>query len=93
MFVFGGRGSNGEMFRDMYFLDLKTMTWSLVRPTNSGPSARMFHASLLVGRKIVIHGGWDGEMTCLDDIWIFDTERFSWLKPKTAGFAPNARCN
>lgn len=60
-------------------------------PITAGPAARMFHASTLVGRKLVIHGGWDGESVCLEDIWIFDTETFAWLKPKTAGFAPTAR--
>jgi host cell factor len=91
MFVLGGRGTDGEIFRDMYCLELKTMTWELVMPITKGPAARMFHASTLVGRKLVIHGGWDGESACLDDIWIFDTETSAWMKPKTAGFAPTPR--
>ena len=91
MFVFGGRGLSGEIYRDVYFLDLTDMSWNLVTPISSGPAARMFHASVLVGRKLVIHGGWDGEAVCMDDIWIFDTETCAWMRPQTAGFAPTAR--
>ena len=50
----------------------------------------MNHASELVGRKIVVHGGWDGNDT-FDDFWIFNTDSFSWMQPRTAGFAPTAR--
>ena len=40
---------------------------------------RFNHASELVGRKIVIHGGWDGSHT-FDDFWIFNTDSFSWIQ-------------
>lgn len=51
----------------------------------------MGHASLLVGRKIVIHGGWDGKHTCNGDLWVFDTETFSWLQPDVGGLPPSPR--
>ena len=53
---------------------------------------RMNHASVLVGRKIVVHGGWDGVRTCLNDgVWVFDTDTFGWMNPRTAGFTPPPR--
>jgi N-acetylneuraminic acid mutarotase len=48
------------------------------------------HASEVVGRKIVIQGGWDGE-EIFNDLWIFNTDSFVWMQPKTAGFGPTAR--
>ena len=51
---------------------------------------RMYHASALVGRKIVVHGGFDGQES-FGDFWIFNTDSFSWMQPRTAGFAPTPR--
>lgn len=51
---------------------------------------RFFHASEVVGKRIVIHGGWNGE-SVFNDIWIFNTDSFSWMQPRTAGFGPTPR--
>ena len=45
---------------------------------------RFFHASEVVGRKIVVHGGWN-ETDTLGDIWIFNTDSFTWMQPRTSG--------
>ena len=37
-----------------------------------------------MGRKIVVHGGWN-ETDTLGDIWIFNTDSFSWMQPRTSG--------
>ncbi|KAG5184193.1 hypothetical protein JKP88DRAFT_255581 [Tribonema minus] len=91
MFVIGGKGRGSKLFRDVWFLDLLSWTWYPVHPTTIGPTARFGHASTLVGRKIVVHGGWNGSDTCYGDLWVFNTESFSWLQPKTGGIAPCAR--
>jgi N-acetylneuraminic acid mutarotase len=51
---------------------------------------RFFHAAELVGRKIVIHGGWDGSEV-FSDLWIFNTDSFVWMQPRSAGFGASAR--
>lgn len=48
------------------------------------------HASEIVGRKIVVHGGRDNEEV-FSDLWIFNTDSFVWMQPKSAGFGPSAR--
>ena len=90
MFVWGGRGEAGTL-QDISFLDLVEWTWISVSVTSASPAPRFFHASLLLGRKIVIHGGWDGHMQCMDDIWVFDSDTFTWLQPKCLGIAPTPR--
>ena len=91
MFLFGGKGEKGALFRDLFFLDLVKWTWVPVSSTTEGPSPRMNHASVLVGRKMVVQGGWDGVKRSLDDLWVFDTEAFTWVNPKTAGLSPTPR--
>jgi host cell factor len=78
MFVFGGFGPGRKLFNDVAVLDLISWTWSIVNTNSKAPSGRLFHASEQVGRRIVIHGGWDGE-TSFDDLWIFNTDSFTWL--------------
>jgi len=90
MFIFGGKGPNGIAYKDVYFLDLTEWIWVPVTPISAGPSPRFFHASEAVGKKIVIHGGWDGT-DVLNDMWIFDTDSFGWIQPRTAGFEPTPR--
>ena len=91
LFIFGGKGENGIMYRDVFFLDLAEWVWVPVQPVVQGPQPRFFHASCLVGRKIVVHGGWDGETETYNDLWIFDTDKFAWLEPRSSGFGPGAR--
>ncbi len=57
---------------------------------SSGPVSRLHHSSVIIGRKIVIHGGWNGSVL-FDDLWVFNTDSFSWIKPRTSGFGPCAR--
>jgi N-acetylneuraminic acid mutarotase len=90
MFVFGGRGENGALMKDMYLLDLNEWCWVKVTPTTAAPNPRFDHADVLVGNKIAVFGGWDGKK-CFNDLWVFDTEAFTWMKPKTAGSAPSPR--
>ena len=90
MFVFGGRGESGPL-RDTSFLDLVEWTWVPISVTSACPSPRFFHASMLVGRKIVIHGGWDGHTCCMGDMWVFNSDTFTWLQPKCAGISPSPR--
>jgi N-acetylneuraminic acid mutarotase len=88
MFIIGGKGANQELYRDVYFLDLESWEWSKVNPISTGPSPRMGHATVAVGRKIVVHGGWNGRSECFDDIWVFDTDTFTWMNPRVSGLPP-----
>ena len=40
MFVFGGRGIDGVVFKDMYFLDLLEWTWVSVSTSSNTPNPR-----------------------------------------------------
>ncbi|OQR88806.1 hypothetical protein THRCLA_10088 [Thraustotheca clavata] len=91
MFIFGGKGDKGKVFRDMHYLDLENWHWFVVNWTTESPSERFGHADLAVGTKLVISGGWDGQSKTFKDLWVFDTETFAWIKPKVGGNPPTAR--
>jgi hypothetical protein len=63
--------------QDMYFLDTSSWCWVRVSTTSPAvPHSRFNHASVLVGNKIVISGGWNGK-DCYDDLWVFDTGKLA----------------
>jgi hypothetical protein len=90
VYIFGGRGEDGECFNDTFYLNTSDWRWVRVSPTTSPPPPRLGAASLLVGNKIVIHGGWNGKKY-FDDMWVFDTEAATWIQPRVGGKCPCAR--
>jgi hypothetical protein len=90
MFIFGGKGPRDIVYKDVYFLDLIEWVWVPVNTISNAPSPRFMHASEVVGRKIVVHGGRDNDVL-FDDLWIFNTDSFVWMQPRTAGFGPSPR--
>jgi len=90
MFVFGGRGEGGALLDDMFLLDLDEWCWVNVSPTTAAPAARFEHGCCTVGPRIVVFGGWNGK-ACFNDLWVFDTDSFTWMKPKTGGRPPCPR--
>lgn len=40
MFIVGGKGQNGQLYRDVHFLDLVDWTWVAVNATSTGPTPR-----------------------------------------------------
>ncbi|KAJ1426257.1 hypothetical protein B484DRAFT_450777, partial [Ochromonadaceae sp. CCMP2298] len=90
MFIFGGKGPGDVVYKDVYFLDLIEWVWVPVNTISEQPGPRFFHASEVVGRKIVMHGGWNGT-DVFNDLWIFNTDSFVWMQPKSSGFGPTPR--
>ena len=88
MFIFGGRGKDEQIFKDIWFLDLDTWTWKAVQSPSNPPPERFMHSEVAVGTKIVYFGGVTQGQKTLDDLWVFDTERFHWIRPRTAGKPP-----
>ncbi|KAG3028349.1 hypothetical protein PC121_g7256 [Phytophthora cactorum] len=93
MFVFGGRGAQGEAFRDMFFFDLNAMAWLQVQWTTDCPAGRYGHAVASVDdEKMFVFGGWDGKKS-MNDLWVFDSTTFTWRRPKSSGKPPSPRQN
>lgn len=93
MFVFGGRGDTSHAFRDMFFFDLHAMAWFQVQWTTDCPLGRFGHGAVSVDdEKMILFGGWDGKKS-MNDLWVFDTNTFTWARPKCAGKAPTPRQN
>eukprot|EP00948_MAST-09A_sp_MAST-9A-sp1_P002331 g2331.t1 len=103
MYVYGGRGAGNVLLSDIMYLDLKSWTWHNVASATHSPPARASHSSVLVDNKLVYFGGLGTsgsgqsgggggkQEKCLNDLWVFDTETFQWIRPRTAGKSPSPR--
>jgi N-acetylneuraminic acid mutarotase len=88
--VFGGRGENGFNFRDLHALDPVTMTWYQGPDGGNAPSGRLNHTATLVGTKMYVFGGWNGE-SYFNDLHILDLTNMGWTQPETTGYLPVPR--
>lgn len=65
--------------------------WSNVTPTARGPDARWGQASVLVGTRWLIHGGYDSDAMFAKDLWVLDLERVAWTRVEQRGAVPEGR--
>ena len=83
LYVFGGQGKEGE-FNDLWVLDKERALrgasdeWRFLRPAGATPDARQSATLTSVGDQILMFGGRQGEVTFLNDTWLFDTVSCRW---------------
>jgi hypothetical protein len=92
--VFGGMDAGGA-FSDAWILNLAgTPTWSLVPITGSKPLARGGAQGIYdpLRNRLVIHGGYTGNFTPLDDAWQLSLGAVpAWTLLAPSGTKPQAR--
>mmetsp|Transcript_5502 Transcript_5502/g.3155 ORF Transcript_5502/g.3155 Transcript_5502/m.3155 type:complete len:209 (+) Transcript_5502:333-959(+) len=106
MYVFGGWDGT-TYFNDLYLLNLEKMTWKMPHTSGQAPYPRCGHAAVLVGTKLLIHGGFyfneakyrtAGAMygtalreSYLGDLRVLDTTTLVWGRILTGGLPPLPR--
>jgi hypothetical protein len=89
-YLFGGRGTDGAAFGDLWAFDLATDAWSPVE-TEGGPPARFGHnAAWVTGVGLVIFAGQTGT-TFFNDLWAYDPAEDAWSQLPAGGAVPVAR--
>ena len=109
--IFGGFHSNSERFNDVWMLDTVTMSWSQpvasalmhkLSPDDAlkgmlaiQPEPRGNHSSTIVGKHMVIFGGYGGEGWArrdFNDVYALDLETWRWKAVEPLGEGPSPRC-
>ncbi|CAB3221128.1 unnamed protein product [Arctia plantaginis] len=98
LWVFGGEFTSPKEtqfhhYKDLWCFSLAEKKWEKVVAPN-GPSSRSGHRMVLLGRNIVVFGGYsdDGrECRYFDDIHAFCLDNRQWTKLTPSGRAPSAR--
>jgi len=89
VYIFGGRFKETRL-NDLHCLNLSSMTWTtLLLPSNSPPTGRSWQSlsSIYTGLDegaLLLYGGFDNDMTTLNDCWRLDLskESPSWERQK-----------
>lgn len=95
LYIFGGTGEDKRALKDLYTLNLATGEWKDYQGGSvhqeKAPS-RINHATAVVGCKLYVHGGYDGE-TWYNSLHILDTKSYDaspWEEGHPTG-PPSAR--
>ena len=88
--LFGGKNDSGEeCTSDVYIFDTETRAWSKPLVSGAAPEARQFHAAVLMGDELLIHGG-RGSHKVLTDLCALNVVTHVWSAIKSSGVpAPN----
>lgn len=63
VYVFGGKNASGsEYFNDLWRFNCVTWTWTRIRGSGVGPSARAFAELTLAQDKFFLYGGYNGKI-------------------------------
>ena len=90
--VHGGWNQAGKSDSLLMFSS-KSNVWQYLRPLGDLPSGRRWHNALPLdeeGRTTLMYGGYDGG--ALADLFLFDAEATKWIKGRSSGTVPPARC-
>eukprot|EP01133_Synstelium_polycarpum_P004287 gene4287-5006_t len=77
IYVFGGSDDKMLCVNDLYCLDIKTWSWSIIPVSGTRPPHRTFHTTNLVGRKLYVFGGRES-MQCYNDLHVFNLDSGVW---------------
>lgn len=93
LFVFGGTDGRRPL-NDLHILQTSTNTWILPSVRGDAPEPREGHSAALIGKQLFIFGGCGKSVNSeiyYDDLYILDTETFSWKRVFPSGTPPSKR--
>lgn len=82
--VFGG-GNGQAALNDVWALNISdphALTWEEWKTTGDRPVQKGYHTANLVGNKMIVYGGSDGNHS-FSDIHILDLEKLNWTLVET----------
>lgn len=104
IYIFGGYDADGDFLNDMWILSVYAatsgawhdqytvpITWEKPVPTGQVPSPRESHSLTLVGRKLVLFGGYTSGSRVVNDVHVYNLDAQEWLQVPVAGEPPSAR--
>lgn len=94
VYVFGGYDAQGSLLNDLWILDVQAdmartwadastfpVAWARPLPTGRAPASRGSHTVTLIGRQLVVFGGYSTG-GAVNDVEIFDVEMNQWVRPE-----------
>jgi len=104
IYVFGGYGSGGSFLSDLWMLRASEgaqrarhtrgvfeASWVQLQPSGPAPAARQGHSLTLLGRKLVLFGGYVAGGQVTNDLNLYDLDSQTWAPLPLDGVAPAPR--
>lgn len=104
IYIVGGYDAEGNFLNDMWILSVYPatsgewtdqytvpITWEKPVPTGQVPIAREGHSLTLVGRRLVLFGGYTASSRVANDVYVYNLDSQTWSAMPVAGEPPAAR--
>lgn len=80
MFVFGGKGNNHNVMKDLWTFDFKSHKWSLLNLDGTPPPARFGHIAQMIHDNMFVFGGFSPNETNKypSDVYCLDLIEMCW---------------
>jgi hypothetical protein len=77
----GNTGTDMVVMDQVIVYSRKNSVWTAVTTYGTSPPARREHTAVVSGKTIIIYGGCDRAYTTYyDDIWVLDTDTWTWTR-------------
>ncbi|XP_019428551.1 PREDICTED: acyl-CoA-binding domain-containing protein 4-like isoform X2 [Lupinus angustifolius] len=83
--LFGGEDMSRKLLNDVHVLDLESMTWDLIKTTQTPPTPRYDHATAIHGERYLLIFGGCSHSVFFNDLHLLDMQTMEWSQPQIQG--------
>ncbi|KAK7268495.1 hypothetical protein RIF29_21194 [Crotalaria pallida] len=83
--LFGGEDTSRKLLNDVHVLDLESMTWDLIKTTQTPPTPRYDHAAAIQGERYLLIFGGCSHSVFFNDLHLLDMQTMEWSQPQIQG--------
>ncbi|KAG5152455.1 hypothetical protein JHK84_028927 [Glycine max] len=83
--LFGGEDMSRKLLNDVHVLDLESMTWEMIKTTQTPPSPRYDHSAAIQGERYLLIFGGCSHSIFFNDLHLLDMQTMEWSQPQTQG--------
>jgi hypothetical protein len=92
LFVHGGRDKTASSLSDLWQFDVARSEWRQIQTKGDAPPAVCGHTLNVWKKKLILIGGAESAFACINSVYVFDLDTFTWSRPSLSGTKPYARC-
>ncbi|KHN00947.1 Acyl-CoA-binding domain-containing protein 4 [Glycine soja] len=83
--LFGGEEMSRKLLNDVHVLDLESMTWEMIKTTQTPPAPRYDHSAAIQGERYLLIFGGCSHSIFFNDLHLLDMQTMEWSQPQTQG--------
>ncbi|CAL5209047.1 unnamed protein product [Lathyrus oleraceus] len=83
--LFGGEDRSRKLLNDVHVLDLESMTWDILKTSQTPPAPRYDHVAAMHGERYLMIFGGCSHSVFFNDLHLLDLQTMEWSQPQSQG--------